>query len=268
MRNSNIGYFRSLADELLSQSSRVRQLIGDSHWGHDGRHKEVLLQNLVRRHCPSTVLVSTGFVVSPNDSAIRSTEQDLLVIDVSAESPLFHQGDFVVVFPQTVIAAISIKTTMTDKTVKSVVDGLASVRETARYSNREPHSIWCGGFFYNTVKSWKSQPSKGYASLKRHILANPVRKPVVDKGYPHVLGPDAISEAHDTLYLIDYQLAAKEHTAKIRGYNCEGAATAVFLSCLLEHLALHFTRGHSAFSDVLSESAILPLIPPVFALSP
>jgi hypothetical protein len=82
MKTSDAGYFQSLSEELHSQSSRVRQLIGGAHWGHDGRHKEVLLRNLVRRHCPSTVLVSSGFVISRNDPEIRSKEQDILIVDV------------------------------------------------------------------------------------------------------------------------------------------------------------------------------------------
>src|ERR1039458_857317 len=131
MKPSKLGYFQSLAEELRSQSSRVRQLIGDAHWGHDGRHKEVLLQALIRRHCPSTVLVSSGFMVSQNDPEILSSEQDILVVDTSTEAPLFNQGGLVIVFPHTVMAAISVKSTMSDATIKSVVDGLATVRNVA-----------------------------------------------------------------------------------------------------------------------------------------
>ena len=72
---------------------------------------------------------------------MRSKEQDILVIDASAEAPLFHQGDLAIAFPHTVIAAISIKTKMDTNTLKDVVEGLASVRKTARDCNckGEPH---------------------------------------------------------------------------------------------------------------------------------
>lgn len=268
MKTSNVGYFQSLAEELHSQSSRVRQLIGDAHWGHDGRHKEVLLQNLVRRHCPSTVLVSSGFVISRNNPEIRSKEQDILIIDISTEAPLFHQGDLVIVFPHTVIAAISIKSTMDDSTVKSVVDGLASVRDTVRDCNEEPHRIWCGGFFYEITKAWQATPAKAYRSLRKHIFANPARKPIIDMGFPHILGPDVVAEARNFCYLLDYERSGDKNTAKIRGYNCEHTATAVFLSCLLEHLALSFDNGRSAFSDVLSELNLTRIHPPIFPLVP
>src|SRR5437016_5448329 len=90
LRPSEAEYFGSLSGELDSQADRVRQLIGDAHWGHDGRHKELLLAELIRRHCPSSVLVSTGFVISPNNLEVRSSEQDILLVNIATEAPLFH----------------------------------------------------------------------------------------------------------------------------------------------------------------------------------
>jgi hypothetical protein len=84
-------YFLSLAEELNSQASRVRQLIGSAHWGQDGRHKEALLRELIRRHSPASILVTSGFLVSPNNVEVRSLEQDILLIDTSTEAPLFNR---------------------------------------------------------------------------------------------------------------------------------------------------------------------------------
>jgi hypothetical protein len=50
-------YFRSLAAEFDVQASRVRHLIGDAHWGHDGNHKEAL--------------VADGMVVQPTPGPNR-----------------------------------------------------------------------------------------------------------------------------------------------------------------------------------------------------
>src|SRR5947208_4098809 len=111
LKPSQTEYFASLSQELASQARRVRQLIGSAHWGHDGRHKELLLMELIRRHCPSTALVSTGFVVSPGNMEMRSSEQDILVVDTSREAPLFNQGALVIAFAHTILAAISVKTT-------------------------------------------------------------------------------------------------------------------------------------------------------------
>src|SRR5207237_9823165 len=144
------------AADLDSQANRVRQLIVDAHWSHDGRHKELLLSELIRRHCPSSVLVSTGFVVSPNNLEVRSSEQDIVIVDVSKEAPLFHQGALVVAFAHTVLGAISVKTTMTAQTLKQTIDGLQTVRRVARDAGIKAEQIWCGGFFFRLQASWSA----------------------------------------------------------------------------------------------------------------
>ena len=267
MKTSKMDYFLSLAEELNSQASRVRQLIGSAHWGQDGRHKEALLRELIRRHSPASVLVTSGFLVSPNNVEVRSLEQDILLIDTSTEAPLFNQADLAIVFPHTVIAAISVKSTMRGDTVKSVVDGLKTVRDVARDAATEPNRIWCGGLFYTVQKSWLSNPAAIYASLKKHVLANPAPKPILDAGHPHVAGPDVLVDAGDMAFLFDYEPAESTSTAKIRGYACKGAATAIFLSCMLEHMALRLTGTRSVFSDFLSELDIPRLEPPVISFA-
>src|SRR5437588_11053414 len=92
-------YLLSLADELHTQSTRVRDLIGDAHWYYDGHHKEYLLVELLRRHLPSGMLASRGFVISPTDPGSQSREQDVLVVDVTQEAPLSSQGGVIVVSP-------------------------------------------------------------------------------------------------------------------------------------------------------------------------
>ena len=54
-------YVRSLGDELRARSSRVRQLIGDAHWGRDGQHKEELLAEFLGRHLPTRYVAITRF---------------------------------------------------------------------------------------------------------------------------------------------------------------------------------------------------------------
>src|SRR5262249_30217168 len=67
-------YLLSLAEELHSQSTRVRDPIGDAHWYYDGHQKEYLLVDLLRRHLPSGMLASRGFVISATDPEHRSRE--------------------------------------------------------------------------------------------------------------------------------------------------------------------------------------------------
>src|SRR3712207_1006807 len=100
-------YLASISEELLSQANRVRDLIGDRHWFSDGHHKEQLLASVLRRHLPADIIVSRGFVIDAVDPGGCSKEQDILVVDAHREAPIFRQGDLVICFPRTILAAIS-----------------------------------------------------------------------------------------------------------------------------------------------------------------
>src|SRR5689334_16926955 len=120
-------YFKSLADELLSQANRMRNLIGDKHWLTDGHHKEYLLTTLLERHLPSGMLASRGFVVDPRFTELCSREQDILIVDTSLQGPLFNQGGTVIALPRSVVGAISVKSTLTTKSLEDTIENQNSV---------------------------------------------------------------------------------------------------------------------------------------------
>jgi hypothetical protein len=264
LKPSQTQYFVSLSRELASQAQRVRQLIGNAHWGHDGRHKELLLMELIRRHCPSTALVSTGFAVSPSNLEMRSSEQDILILDTSREAPLFHQGSLVIAFVHTILAAISVKTTMESASLKQTINGLQTVRAVARDAGLKAEQIWCGGFFYQTAESWSKNHQLIYKSLKRYITENPAPPPVIDDGQPHIIGPNCLSDAGDLALVFDYERLGTDSTARVRGYSCSEAATAIFISLLLQHIALNFGATHSPFADLVHNLGVASLMPPKF----
>ena len=56
-------YYRSLGSELQSIKNRVRNLIGKDGWSEEGRYKEVILMNILRRFLPTNYSVGTGYVI-------------------------------------------------------------------------------------------------------------------------------------------------------------------------------------------------------------
>ena len=51
MRNSDYkAYHESVAIELLASRNRVRYFIGSSNWPEDGRFKEMLLMNYLKKN--------------------------------------------------------------------------------------------------------------------------------------------------------------------------------------------------------------------------
>ncbi|QLK09339.1 hypothetical protein BMG_6111 (plasmid) [Priestia megaterium] len=100
-----LSYHQSINAELKATKDRVRYFIGDSHWGEDGRFKEILLINHLKKVLPSNVSVGTGFV--RNGEKITS-QIDLIIYDNSIPT-LFLEGDFVIVLPESVYGIIEVK---------------------------------------------------------------------------------------------------------------------------------------------------------------
>ena len=45
-------YQKSISKELLSIKGRLRNFIDDHHWPEDGRYKEIILTDILRKHLP------------------------------------------------------------------------------------------------------------------------------------------------------------------------------------------------------------------------
>lgn len=117
-----LDYHRTTTQELLALKDKVRNLT--KHWAEEGRYKEAVLKNIIRRFLPSKYLIGTGFVVK-NDLGYgqnheTSKQIDLLVYD--NESPvLFQEGDFVILTPDSVKAIIEVKANLQNQQWRNVI---------------------------------------------------------------------------------------------------------------------------------------------------
>jgi hypothetical protein len=114
-------YHRSTTRELISVSNKVRNLI--DHHGEDGRYKEAVLKNIIRRFLPEKYLIATGFVIKQTDNRgeHQSSKQiDLIVYD-NASPVLFREGDFVILTPDSVRAVIEIKTNIQNQGLQEII---------------------------------------------------------------------------------------------------------------------------------------------------
>jgi Domain of unknown function (DUF6602) len=114
---------------------------GSAHRGEDGRFVEALVRAFLRRVLPSSLLVSSGFVLRP---AVKTGEKgkerrgqkddhsgqlDIIVFD-GTHFPVFHRlEDTVIVPPEGVVAIISIKKHLRDSDIK---DECRNLLEAAR----------------------------------------------------------------------------------------------------------------------------------------
>jgi hypothetical protein len=105
----------SITKELEVVKDRVRNLIGSANWGEEGRYKEVVLMNVIRRFLPSNLSVGTGFIVKSEtglaiDPQITASKQiDIIVYD-NRIPVLFSEGNFVITTGKHVKALIEVKT--------------------------------------------------------------------------------------------------------------------------------------------------------------
>lgn len=110
MPNNNARYQQSIAAEFIAVKDRVKFFIENNHWGEDGRYKEIILMNYLRRVLPDNVAVGTGFV--KNDSG-QLTDQIDIIVYKKYEPKLFSEGDFVILMPESVLGIIEVKSRLT-----------------------------------------------------------------------------------------------------------------------------------------------------------
>ncbi len=147
---STLEYQISINKELDIIKNRVRNLIGDAHWGEDGRYKEEKLKSLLRNKLPQNLSVATGFVVnqiSPTKS-ILSKQIDILVYEHN-QPPVFKEGDFVIVTQNCVKAIIEVKSNLLssrthDNGLYKAVEKFSLISKFPRLSKIEKHRIFRG----------------------------------------------------------------------------------------------------------------------------
>ncbi|KFC19112.1 DUF6602 domain-containing protein [Epilithonimonas lactis] len=134
---NTLDYQKSLNRELDIVKNRVRNLIGDAHWGEDGRYKEEKLKSLLKTKLPNNLSVGTGFIlhqITPTENVL-SKQIDIIVYD-NNYSKIFEEGDFVIVTPSSVKAIIEVKSNISSS--RTDKNGLSKIVENFNFINRFP----------------------------------------------------------------------------------------------------------------------------------
>jgi hypothetical protein len=118
---SLINYHKTSSQELLALTNKVRNLI--SHWGEDGRYKEAVLKNVIKRFLPDKFTIGTGFVIKQTETRgvhLSSRQIDLVIYD-NASPVLFKEGDFVILTPDAVRGIIEVKANLQNQGLTEVL---------------------------------------------------------------------------------------------------------------------------------------------------
>lgn len=140
-------YQKSIAIEFKAYEKRVRNLIDDTHWGEEGRYKEIILMNYLKRVLPKNLSVGTGFV--RNGENITS-QIDIIIYDNSFPI-LFAEGDFVIATPENVIGIIEVKSTINPWNLCNTIE--KANRNGSIICNSDQY-IFNGIFSYNSNNQW------------------------------------------------------------------------------------------------------------------
>lgn len=114
MSNGAKEFQESITSELNIIKNRVRNLIGSANWNDEGRYKEAIFKNVIRRFLPSYLSVGSGFIVKSSmpGETIISKQLDVIIYD-NRIPILFSEGDFVITTPGNVRGIIEVKTNTT-----------------------------------------------------------------------------------------------------------------------------------------------------------
>jgi len=138
-------YHKSIADELIATKDRIRYLIGDNHWQSDGEHKEAILRKVIRAHIAQSLDIGRGFVCGEDKT---TTQIDILIVHRN-KPLLFHDGETMLVTPDSVAAIIEVKTNLNgniQQTLEKLADNVQLIREI------NPKMV-AGLFIYETSNS-------------------------------------------------------------------------------------------------------------------
>jgi hypothetical protein len=249
-------YLKSIAEAVVSQSRQVRDLIGGRHWLSDGRHKEALLSDLIRRYCPAGTIVCSGFVLHPSDPSRCSREQDVLVLDALQEAPLFYHAGLAVAFPNTVLAAISVKTRFRKQEVADACGTLNSVIDVANEA-LVARPIWYGGFFFEDPEP--SVTGTDLANTVKEVLEE-IDSPrdAVATGATPQLGATVLATAARLFAKVSY--SSDPARGSLTTYDTR-LSSALFLAHMIDHIATR--RGaHEASLITFADSSLAAQMSP------
>lgn len=160
MRNNDyLEYHKSIAAELLASRNRVRYFIGNRHWGEDGRFKEVLLMNYLRKVLPKNVSVGTGFV---SDGDKISSQIDIIIFDNQIPS-LFSEGDFTIALPESIYGIIEVKSKL--RANSNCSEAIRKMNDNGKIIGKD---IFNGIFSYESEMTFNNLPNIIRETLKEH----------------------------------------------------------------------------------------------------
>ncbi|MEC3196134.1 hypothetical protein P9Z84_26060 [Bacillus cereus] len=218
---------KTISKELITLKNRVRNLIGHSHWGEEGKYKESILKNIINRFLPSHLSVGTGFVLrNQGGTVIRSSQIDIIVYD-NTYPLLFKEGDFIITTPENVRGIVEVKTGMKSDEIEGIIEKINKNADVAFNSK-------FNGLFVFEKRNIRIDNNSINSKLKQSLLESKGRLNHLCVGEKFFIkfwgsGPRLLEEG------------------EYRFYDIEELAFSYFISNLMEMVAPEKVTGKSWF---------------------
>jgi hypothetical protein len=133
-----LGHFRTVAKSYAqlfrAQKDHVHHLLAGAHNYSSGVFREGLIRSFLKAILPKAVSVDSGFVYG-FEQVPTSRQIDILVWDSARHAAVYQTHEFVIIPPESVIAAISVKTTLDRADIHEALENLLSL-EPIEYAYR------------------------------------------------------------------------------------------------------------------------------------
>lgn len=179
--DSILQFHESIAKEFKALKDRVRNLIGDAHWGEEGRYKEAVLRNVINRFLPRDISLGTGFILTKAEDGNRlivSSQIDIIVYQ-NTIPVIFKEGEFIITTPDNVLGIIEVKTRIDMRNMKKTIDKfeengklIQRSRKLVKEDDTDTHDLFFGIFSYETSYSLGKDVSKGDISRLKRGMRN------------------------------------------------------------------------------------------------
>lgn len=138
-------YQKSVAAEFKAYECRVRNLIDNANWAEEGRYKEIILMNYLKRILPKNISVGTGFVRS---GELITKQIDIIIYD-NTYPLLFSADDFIVACGESVLGFIEVKTDIAPGKIVEYINKACANEAVIRDTVRDCKFTFNGIFSYN-----------------------------------------------------------------------------------------------------------------------
>lgn len=156
----NINFIESFAKEIEAKLNRIHHLVKKSNLK-SGEYHEEIIRNALRNFLSQRYSVKTGYIYLDENTV--SKQVDILIIDENSPfAYYFQEGDFVIVRPEPVVAALEVKTQLKKEDFRKSFANIVSIKKVKKKALNYYGHMYGGviGFFSNknlldaTLNEW------------------------------------------------------------------------------------------------------------------